>query len=138
MKIAIPVKMKKDNSAIAPLFGKAKWFAIVEDGSINIEENHVEGGRAVIEWLNQIGVDTIIMQEMGQGPYSVIQKLGTIKIYHSGFDRILLGDVLKQFEEKALPLLDDAGMTKIIAHHEVRHSHDHHDHGHGHEHHHHH
>ncbi len=32
MKIAIPVKMNKENTALAPLFGKAKWFAIVEDG----------------------------------------------------------------------------------------------------------
>ncbi len=138
MKIAIPVKMNKINSAIAPLFGKAKWFAIVEDGKISIEQNHVEGGRAVIEWLNQINVDTIIMQEMGEGPYAVIKKLGTIKVYHSGFDRILLADVLKKFEENALPLLDDAGMAKIIEHHEVRHSHDGHHHDHGHDHHHHH
>jgi len=128
MKIAIPVKMNKDNSAIAPLFGKAKWFAIIEDGKINIEQNPVEGGRAVIEWFNEIGVETIIMQEMGEGPYSVIQKLGTMKVYHSGFDRILLDDVLKKFEENTLPLLDDAGMAKIIAHHEVRHSHDDHHH----------
>ena len=133
MKIAIPVKMNKENSAIAPLFGKAKWFAIVENGKINIEKNPVEGGRAVIEWFNEIGVDTIIMQEMGAGPYHVIQKLGTMKVYHSGFDRILLADALKKFEENALPLLDESDMSKIIAHHEGKHSHA----NHGHEHHHH-
>lgn len=137
MKIAIPVKMNKENTAIAPLFGKAKWFAIVENGQISIEENPVEGGRAVIEWFKDINVDAIIMQEMGAGPYDTIQKLGGMKVYHSGFDRILLTDVLKKFEENALPLLDDADMAKIIEHHEVRHSHDEHDHDHEHEHHHH-
>ena len=45
MKIAVPVKMNKDNSAIAPLFGKAKWFAIIEDEKIMIEKNPAEGGR---------------------------------------------------------------------------------------------
>lgn len=130
MKIAIPIKMNKENSAIAPLFGKAKWFAIIEDGKIIIEQNPVEGGRAVIEWFNEIGVDGIIMQEMGEGPYSVIQKLGTMKVYHSGFDRILIDDVLKKFEENTLPLLDDTGMAKIIEHHEVRHSHNEHHHQH--------
>lgn len=137
MKIAIPVKMNKENPPVAPLFGKAKWFAIVQDGKVNIEQNPVDGGRAVIAWLNELGVDSIIMQEMGQGPYSVVQKLGTMKLYHSGFERILLDDVLKKFNVNALPLLDDVGMSNITAHHEVRHPHDHH-HGHGHEHRHHH
>ena len=135
MKIAIPVKMNKENPAVAPLFGKAKWFAIVEDGIVSVEQNPVEGGRAVIEWFYQIGIDTIIMQEMGQGPYSVVQKLGTMKLYHSGFERILLDDVLKKFEEHTLPLLDDADIAKIIAHHEVKHPHED-RHGHGHHHHH--
>jgi len=134
MKIAIPVKMNKESTAIAALFGKAKWFAIIEDGIINMEQNLAEGGRAVVEWLNEIHVDTIIMQEMGEGPYSVIQKLGTIKVYHAGSERILLADVLKKFEENALPLLDDANMERIIEHHEVRHSHDAHNHGHDHHH----
>lgn len=135
MKIAIPVKMNKENPPVAPLFGKAKWFAILEDGMVTVEQNPSVGGRAVIEWFHEIGVDTIIMQEMGKGPYSVIQNLGTMKLYHSGFERILLDDVLKRFEENTLPLLDDSGMAKIISHHEIRHPHDHH-HGHGHEHHH--
>ncbi len=133
MKIAIPVKMNKENPAVAPFFGKAKWFAFVEDGEINIEKNEAQGGQAVIEWFNQINVDTIIMQEMGAGPYGVIQKLGTIKVYHSGFERILLNDVLTKFDNHKLSLLDDEVMAKIIAHHEGRHTHDHnHEHDHHH------
>jgi len=30
MKLAIPVKTNKENPAISPLFGKAKWFAFVD------------------------------------------------------------------------------------------------------------
>ncbi len=132
MKIAIPVKMNKDNSAIAPLFGKAKWFAIIEDEKIMIEKNPAEGGRGVIEWLHQIHVDTIIIQEMGQSPYNMIKKLGGMKVYHSGFERITLKEALEKFYQGALPLLDETGMTKIIEHHEGKHSHG----SHGHEHHH--
>ena len=133
MKIAIPVKMNKENTALAPLFGKAKWFAIVEDGKITIEQNPADGGQAVVEWLSQSAVDTIIIQEMGMNPYRKVQSYGNIKLYHAGFDRILLENVLQKFEENALELLDDAGMAKIIAHHEVRHpAHDEHGHDHHH------
>lgn len=128
MKIAIPVKTNKEDTAVATLFGLAKWFAIVEDSQITIEKNPAENGRAVIEWLNEIDVDTIIIQEMGEGPCGMIQKLGNIKVYHSGYDRILLVDVLKKFQENTLPLLDDIGMAKIVEHHEARHSHGHHQH----------
>jgi predicted Fe-Mo cluster-binding NifX family protein len=128
MKIAIPVKMNKENPPVAPLFGKAKWFALIEDGKIPIQPNIAEGGRAVIEWLYQLNVDTIIMQEMGNGPYSMIQKLGNMSVYHSGFDRILLDDVLKKFFNDELPLLNDESMSEIIAHHESKHSHDNHHH----------
>ncbi|GIT98045.1 NifB/NifX family molybdenum-iron cluster-binding protein [Sulfurovum sp. TSL1] len=110
MKIAIPVKMNNENTAIAPLFGKAKWFAIIEDEKITIAKNPAEGGRGVIEWLHQIQVDTIIMQEMGQSPYKMIQKLGGIKIYHAGFERMTLKEALEKFDQDALPLLDDTGM----------------------------
>ncbi len=133
MKIAIPIKMNKANSAIAPLFGKAKWFAIVEDGQIIIEPNQAEGGRAVIEWFNTMKIDTIIMQEMGEGPYEMIRQLGTMKVYHSGFERITLDEVLQKFEANELPLLDEQGMAKIIEHQELKHSHDN-DHEHGHTH----
>ena len=135
MKIAIPVKTNKDNAPLAPLFGKAKWFAIVKDGNVTIEANPAEGGRAVVEWLAQSGVDSIIMQEMGMNPYKTAQSYGNIKLYHAGFERILLDDVLQKFEAGKLELLDDEGMAKIIAHHEIRHpAHD--EHGHGHDHHH--
>ena len=128
MKIAIPVKMNKLDSAVAPLFGKAKWFAIVEEGKIAIVQNPAQGGRAVIEWLNSLHIDTIIMQEMGAGPYEVIQQLGTMKLYHAGFERITLDRLLQDFQENKLALLDEVKMSEIIAKHENAHTHtdDHH------------
>ena len=137
MKIAIPVKMNRENPPVAPLFGKAKWFAFIEEGKVEIKPNPVQGGHAVIEWFADENVDTIIMQEMGVSPYKMIQSYGSMKLHHSGFERILLDDVLKKFDDNKLAILDDAKMQEIIAHHEGRHSHGDHDH-HGHSHHHHH
>ena len=48
MKIAIPVKMNKENPAIAPLFGKAKWFAIVENNEVSIVTNENAGGKLLL------------------------------------------------------------------------------------------
>jgi len=127
MILAIPVKMNKENPAVAPLFGKAKWFAIVKDGNVNIIPNNQSGGQAVIEWLYEMKVDAILIQEMGLSPYEKIKSLGTMAIYHVGFDRILLNDVVEKFKNDELELLDDTNMDKIIKHHEKRHPrHEHH------------
>jgi len=66
--IAIPLKLNKENSAVAPLFGKAKWFAFVENGNITIEKNEAQGGSGVVKWLLGKGVKTLIMQKMSQPP----------------------------------------------------------------------
>lgn len=125
MKIAIPVKMQRDNPPLAPLFGKAKWFALVEDGKADIVPNPVHGGRAVTEWLANEGVEAIIFQEMGTTPYEMIKAKGNISLYHAGYDRVLLEEVLKQFEENRLLKIDENNIAEIIARHEGKHAHSH-------------
>jgi predicted Fe-Mo cluster-binding NifX family protein len=125
MKLAIPVKMNKKNSAIAPLFGKAKWFAIINDGELMIIPNNQAGGQAVIEWLYEMKVDALLIQEMGLSPYQKVKAYGNMALYHTGFERILLTDVLEKFENNELEILDDTNMDEIIKHHEKRHPHDH-------------
>ncbi|WP_309496112.1 NifB/NifX family molybdenum-iron cluster-binding protein [Sulfurovum sp.] len=124
MKIAIPVKINKKNPAVAPLFGKAKWFAFMDKEGINIKANPAHGGKSVIDWFNNEGVDTIIMQEMGATPYKMIQAHGGIKLYHSGFKRILLTELIEKFADGELEMLTDMRMADIIKHHESRHTHD--------------
>ena len=121
MKIAIPVKMNKENPAIAPLFGKAKWFAIVENNEVSIVTNENAGGQAVIEWLANMNVDTILMQEMGRNPYEKVKSYGNINLYHVGFERNLLNDALEKFKQELLIKVDDENMESIIKHHEKRH-----------------
>jgi len=121
MKLAIPVKMKNENPAVAPLFGKAKWFAIIENSEVNIIPNNQSGGQAVIEWLHEMKIDAILMQELGVSPYEKIKAYGDMALYHTGFERILLSDVIEKFGNGALELLDDTNIDKIIQHHEKRH-----------------
>jgi len=121
MKLAIPIKMNKENSAIAPLFGKAKWFAIVENDNISIIPNNQSGGIAVIELFHEMKIDALLIQEMGVSPYAKVKEYGDITLYHTGFERILLDDVLEKFRKNELKLLDDTNIDEIIKHHEKRH-----------------
>lgn len=137
MKIAIPVKLNRDNPPIAPLFGKAKWFAIVENGKITIEKNPADGGHEVVHWLASLGIDTLIIQEMGRNPFDTVKHYEYIRVFHSGFERTLLNDVLAKLENKALiELNDEESRNGIIHHHEKRHAAHDHPHGEGHHHHH--
>jgi predicted Fe-Mo cluster-binding NifX family protein len=120
MKLAIPVKMNNENSAIAPLFGKAKWFAIVENEELSIIPNNQTSGQAVIELFDEMKIDILLIQEMGQSPYAKAKELGMM-LYHTGFERILLSDVLEKFKNNDLEILDDTNMEKIIQHHQKRH-----------------
>jgi len=125
MRLAIPVKLNRENPPVAPLFGKAKWFAIVNNGEITIIPNNQTGGQAVIELLHEMKIDAILIQEMGINPYEKIKEYGTMTLYHTGFERILLNDVLKKFQNNELEILDDTNMDEIIKHHEKRHPRNH-------------
>jgi predicted Fe-Mo cluster-binding NifX family protein len=123
MKIAIPVKTNNTNPAVSPMFGKAKWFAFVEDNQVAIVKNSVGGGQAVIRWFIESGVDTVIIQEMGATPYEMIKAHGGMKLYHSGDERIMLEELLAKFHANMLRELDEDAMQEIIAHHEGSHTH---------------
>ena len=122
MKLAIPVKINKSNPAVAPLFGKAKWFAIIKGGELfSIIPNNQSNGEKVVELFHEMKIDALLIQELGLTPYEKIKEYGTITLYHTGFERILLNDVMKKFENEELELLDDTNIDKIIKHHEQRH-----------------
>ena len=134
MKIAIPVKLNQKDPPVAPLFGKAKWFAIIQNGEVTIKANPANGGHEVVHWLASIGIDTLIIQEMGRNPFKTLMRYKTIRLFHSGFERILVSDVLKKLENQELTeLKDKESIEGIIQHHEKRHmahKHDHKDHHH--------
>jgi len=123
MKIAIPVKMNKENAPLSPLFGKAKWFAIVEDGTVKFAENLQEGGKSVIKWLLSQEIDTIIFQEMGNTPYAMIKEAGSVNLFHAGYERVLLNDILEKFNADELVKIDDSNIGAIIERHKSKHTH---------------
>jgi hypothetical protein len=64
----------------------------------------------------------------------MIKSQGNIKLYHAGFERVLLDDVLQRYRDGSLVEADEAVMAEIIAHHEGKHSHGGGHHGHHHHH----
>ncbi|WP_297524757.1 NifB/NifX family molybdenum-iron cluster-binding protein [Sulfurovum sp.] len=113
--IAVPIKLNKENSAVAPLFGKAKWFAFIsEDGEIIIEKNEASQGSAVVKWLLEKGVDVLLMQKMSEPPYEMIQREGSITVFYVGSDRIELAEAVKKYEDESLVIVDDSNANEII------------------------
>lgn len=100
--IALPIKTEKKESALAPLFGKAKWFAFAgENGEISVLPNKAEGGIKTAQWFESLGVKTLITCHLGEKPFHALQKAG-IKIYFAGKERIEVAEALQKFQEGSL------------------------------------
>jgi len=121
MKIAIPVKTDKENPAVAPIFGKAKWFAFTENGKISIEKNEERSGVGVIEWLLRQGVTSLIIKKMSNPPYQMVKKDGRITVFYAGDERIELDELIKKYEADALTIIDDSNAGDIIKDHQRDH-----------------
>ncbi len=122
--LAVAVKTDKPNSAVSPLFGKAKFFAFYDGRELKIEKNEQQGGVAVINWLASKGVDTLVIKEMGSSPYSEVKKR-EIKLLYAGDERIEINDLITKYENGLLEPLSDEKIKSIIAKHERSHTHKH-------------
>lgn len=139
--IAIPVKTDKTESAIAPLFGKAKWFVIIEEnGEVIFWKNELKSGREVVNRFIEIGVNNVIFQDMGGNPFMLLDRAG-IACHYSGEGRVLFKDAVTALGEAKLTRVTTANMFDYVeksqkhSSGEHRHDHDHH-HEHGENHHH--
>ena len=132
--IAIPVKTDKPDTAVAPLFGKAKWFALVDDeGIVTFWRNELGSGRAVVDHFGAQGVTTVIFQEMGGNPFMLLGRAG-IACYHAGAGRIVLNDLLDALRAGTLQRVTTANMDDFVEQGRQHAQHDHGAHGHHHEH----
>jgi predicted Fe-Mo cluster-binding NifX family protein len=104
--IAIPIKTNKENSAVSPLFGKAKYFAISEKNKTKIVKNTFQGGRAVVQWLQNLGVSKVIVSHMGHNPFAMLQD-NNIKVYFAGDKKIEFKDVMLKYSDGDLILLNE-------------------------------
>jgi len=103
MLTAMPVKMNKENPPLTTVFGKAKWFAFVDDGgSVEIRENPYAGaGPKTVAWLIGLGVDTIVTQHIGGNPFMIMKEAG-VRLFYPGEGRILVGQVLEKLKHGSM------------------------------------
>jgi predicted Fe-Mo cluster-binding NifX family protein len=111
--IAIPVKTNKENTAVSTLFGKAKYFAFIENNKIEILKNEQTGGQGVVNWLKSKNVDTLITSHMGERPFSALLN-NSIKVYFAGDERIEVTDVMIKYADGELPLLTSENFHILI------------------------
>ncbi|MCG3655294.1 NifB/NifX family molybdenum-iron cluster-binding protein [Aliarcobacter butzleri] len=111
--IAIPVKTDKEDTAVSTLFGKAKYFALIDNNKINIVKNEQSGGKAVVKWLKNQNVDTLITSHIGERPFTLLSDLN-IKTYFAGDKRVELKEVLLKYADGELAILDDYTFQTLI------------------------
>ncbi len=117
MKVAIPVKTNKEDPVVSPLFGKAKWFAFVEEREVCIEKNEAAGGIRVVDWLLEKGIDAVIVQHMGDSPYRYIQEASEIPVFYAGEERQSVRELMQKFENEELVIIDDTNAHELIRNH---------------------
>ena len=100
MKYSAPLKMKKEDSAITKVFGKAKYFGIYDDETNKLEviDNQNPGGPAIFNQLKEKGVDVVLTPHAGPGAVRASIESG-IKLYYCGEDRKTLIEAVKEFQD---------------------------------------
>jgi predicted Fe-Mo cluster-binding NifX family protein len=68
-KIAFMTLLDREDSALSPHFGKAKWMLIrdTEQGTSHFIQNHGLNGKSVVEQLLREGCSDVITSGIGQG-----------------------------------------------------------------------
>ncbi|AXH10407.1 dinitrogenase [Malaciobacter halophilus] len=133
---AFPVKTAKENSAVAPSFCKAKYFAFYDGENLSIKRNENTCGRSVMEWLLQNNVKKLIIKDIGRNPYKLAQK-NNFEFYYAGDERVETFEILDKIKTSKLEKLSEQKLQEIIENHNGTHhnAHEHnHNHGHGHSH----
>ncbi len=115
MKIAVPLKTNKEDSAISPLFGKAKYFAFIYGTKIDIVKNELNSGSDIVNWFKNQGIEAVIIQSLGHSPYEML-KNSSIEIFYAGEGRVLLKDALNRLQKNQLSLVDDTNIDKLLKH----------------------
>lgn len=118
--IAAAVKTEKGD-VIAPLFGKAKYFSVVDkQGLIITHQCPVQGGMNVVPWLVNLGVKTVLLNHVGEKPFHALLGAG-IDIYYVGNERIMLGEALEQLHNGTLEKVTVVNYMKLLGEDEHHH-----------------
>ena len=112
--IAAAVKTDKEKGVLSPLFGKAKFFSIIDDvGNITTYKNTFEGGMKVARWIKGLGVTTLIANHLGEKPFHALQNAG-IKVYFAGKERIELHDALEKMKAGELEEVNSTNYMALL------------------------
>lgn len=110
--IAIPIKTNKLNSAISTLFGKAKYFALINNKGIEIIKNEQKNGQAVIDWLKSKNVDTLITSYLGKKEF--LKLMNNIRVYFAGDKTIEIDNLLLKYSEGDLHILNQRNYSNFF------------------------
>lgn len=103
--IAIPLNNEEENSGLSKKFGKAKYFAFINNNKIEILKNEQEDKKAVVSWLKDKNVNILIAFHVGEKTFQNLKDNG-IKVYFSGTNKIKIDEVLLKYADGELPILN--------------------------------
>lgn len=120
---AFPVKMDKENTTLAPLFGKAKYFAFYDGKEVLIERNECNEGENVALWLKTQGVNKLIIKEMGSNAYKKCIELNFEIFSVKPQGSIEIPQICEAISDNKITIIDKDTMSEIIKKHEKNHNH---------------
>ncbi len=116
--IAIPVKSNSVESAVAPTFGKVKYFAVIDDknSSVSFIENIEKSGVKAVELLLSHNVNVLLMSHIGERPFSLITSQG-VDVYFVGNERITIDEAVLKYRNGQLQNAKDIDLNLFSKHH---------------------
>ena len=77
-KVAFTTLLKRDDSALSPQFGMAKWIMIRDNevGQVTFEQNTALNGRAVVDIMVKHGCTDAVFTQIGAGALRHLQQAG--------------------------------------------------------------
>lgn len=100
--IALPVQSNSVDSEVAPLFGKAEWFAFIDDDrKVVFWKNALKSGREVVEHFKTLGVQDVIFQNMDTDQFNLLEQAG-ITCHHTGRGQVLCAEAIVFFRYQKL------------------------------------
>lgn len=113
----MPVKMNREDPPLTTVFGKAKWFAFVDEtGRIEIRENPYAGsGAKTVAWLIVEGADRIVTQHIGGHPFMMFQNAG-VSVCYPGEGRITVSEAMQRVREGLCEPITTANVMQFARH----------------------
>jgi predicted Fe-Mo cluster-binding NifX family protein len=77
-KVAFTTLLNREDSALSPHFGMAKWILIRDDddGQITFEQNTALNGRAVVDIMVRHGCTDAVFTHIGPGAFQHLEEAG--------------------------------------------------------------